>query len=150
MNQNSRIAICSFEVKNGSVFGREELIKALQEQKACVREKSHWTTDVHKDEIMIAIGTSADLRIQTLLAGAGKEAPYKKESQLCCHVPVREGSVLVLAGADDAGLMYLLLEMARRVQEKGPQALTMAEEFYEEPDNAVRCMDRYIDLTACA
>ncbi len=144
MNQNSRIAICSFEVKNGSVFGREELIKALQEQKACVREKSHWTTDVHKDEIMIAIGTSADLRIQTLLAGAGKEAPYKKESQLCCHVPVREGSVLVLAGADDAGLMYLLLEMARRVQEKGPQALTMAEEFYEEPDNVVRCMDRYI------
>lgn len=144
MDQRCRIAICSFGVKNGAVFGREELIGALKEQKICVMEKSHWTTDVQKEEFTVAIGTSSDIRIQTLLAGAGKEAPYRPESLLCCYVPVREGNVLVLAGADDAGLMYLLLEMARRVQEKGAQALTLAEELYEEPDNAVRCMDRYI------
>ncbi len=144
MKQEYRIALCSFGVKNGAVFGREELIGALQEQKVCLREKSHWTTDVQKEEITVAIGTSADIRMQVLLAGAGKETPKKPESLLCCYVPVREGRVLVLVGADDAGLMYLLLEMARRVQEKGAEALVMAQEYYEEPDNAVRCMDRYI------
>lgn len=144
MDQNYRIAICNFGVKNGAAFGREELLGFLWEQKVYVREKSHWTTDVQKDEITVAIGITSDIRIRTLLAGAGKEAPHKPESLLCCHVPVREGGVLVLAGADDAGLMYLLLEMARRVREKGAQALTLAEEYCEQPDNAVRCMDRYI------
>lgn len=144
MNQQCKIAICSFGVKDGAVFGREELIRALQDRKVCLREKSHWTTDVQEEEVTVAIGTSADIRIQVLLAGAGKEAPQKPESLLCCFAPVREGRVLVLAGADNAGLMYLLLEMARRIQNKGPEALTTVEEFYEEPDNAVRCMDRYI------
>lgn len=55
-----------------------------------------------------------------------------------------EGTILLLAGSDQVGLMYTLLEMAEQIRTEGIEALRNAENRTEIPENEVRCMDRYL------
>ena len=143
MEKENRISLCGFQIKNGAVFGMQEFTEALEKQEIEVERKNHWM-EAEPGEWMVVAGTAADLRIRTLLDGNGVTAPSEPGSLLCRWCETREGKVLALVGADDAGLMYLLLEMARRVKKSGFAAIAEAKDFSEKPENAVRCMDRYI------
>lgn len=140
----TKVVLLSYDIQDGAVFGKRRLLEALSDKKIAVTESGSWVTEQDADTVYLAAGTLNDLRIRTLMAGSAKEAVSKPESFYCRTCSTREGTVLVLAGSDHAGLMYLLLEMARRVRLYGAKALEEAEDFDESPDNAVRCMDRYL------
>ena len=93
---------------------------------------------------IIVIGTAGEYTVKVLLEGNGRQLPAKPESTGCLRLNVRGGKVLLLSGSDERGLLYTLLEMARRIRNKGASAILDAKEFTESPDNQVRCMDRYL------
>ncbi len=85
-------------------------------------------------------GRVDDAVVRGLLAAAGAEAPSAAESLVC----VRSGTALVLAGADDRGLAYALLEAADRVRTRGIEALAGMDGLAERPEHAVRSCCRFI------
>lgn len=95
-------------------------------------------------DITIVIGTTSDYTVKVLLEGNGKGLPSQPESLGCLWLNTRGGKALLLSGSDERGLMYMLLEMARKVRVYGACAIADAKEYTESPDNQVRCMDRYL------
>ncbi|MFB6135941.1 MAG: hypothetical protein ABEJ04_04200 [Halobacteriaceae archaeon] len=59
--------------------------------------------------------------------------------------PDGEGPVLVVAGGDERGLTYALLELAERVEAGGLDALGAVEALAQTPDNEVRGVDRFVE-----
>lgn len=94
--------------------------------------------------LTIVIGTAKDYTVKVLLEGNGRQIPPQPESIGCLWLNTRGGRALLLSGSDERGLLYLLLEMARRIRLYGGCALDDAQEYTESPDNQVRCMDRYL------
>ena len=96
------------------------------------------------DRPVIVIGTANDYTVKVLLEGNGRQIPLQPESTGCLRLNTRGGKVLLLSGSDERGLLYTLLETARRIGTYGECAVEDAEEYTESPDNQVRCMDRYL------
>ena len=133
------------DIKGPALFGKEVFTSALTSCGAVLCEVNHWTPEETGESAMLMIGTTSDRRIQLLLENADLVYCTDPESTICQWCQVQGGgSVLVLAGTDDVGLMYTLLEMAERIEADGFDALNDAEEFCESPDNRVRCVDRYV------
>ena len=146
----ANICVCEFGVEGCASFGRREFMKALKKRGVSVTKVNHWT-ELKNTAPLLIIGAVKNRRVQMLLENAGVDfQSYGPESLFLkrCDIPGgRPGSIgtaLLIAGADDAGLMYNLLEMARRVERDGVEALNRAEDLAESPQNAVRCVDRYI------
>jgi hypothetical protein len=139
----SALFICELEVRGCALFGLEEFKAALKKHGAEVMQVNHWT-QAPGSAPLIVIGTTGNRRIQMMFENAGVNYQAGPESIFLrwCDVPGRR--LLVIAGTDDAGLMYNLLEMARQVDIRGPLALGNAENISETPRNRVRCVDRYL------
>jgi len=138
------IAICEFGVNGCAVFGRDEFLSVLKKKKIAVTEINNWT-ELKKPAPILVIGTTQNRRVQILLENAGVDyLSFGPESLFVKWCEIPEGRALLVAGTDDAGLMYNLLEMARRAEKDGIDALNKAEDLIESPQNAVRCVDRYI------
>ncbi|GHV90373.1 hypothetical protein AGMMS50268_08760 [Spirochaetia bacterium] len=108
-----------------------------------VSSVNHWT-QLENSTPLLVIGTTENRRIQILLENAGVNFRRGPESLFLQWCDIPRGKALVIAGTDEAGLMYNLLELARRVEKDGVDALNRAENFAESPQNAVRCVDRYL------
>lgn len=136
--------ICKFGVKGCALFGIRELDAALEKQSVPVFAINHWTEAEH-DSSLVIVGTTENRRIQMLLESAGIDWLLPAESLFMqwCPIPGRD-KALVIAGTDDVGLMYALLETARRIQYNGIDALLKIENSVESPYNKVRCVDRYL------
>jgi hypothetical protein len=138
------VFICKFGVKGPALFGIKEFDAALKKHAVHTTAINHWT-EAAEDAGLIIIGTTGNRRIQMLMESAGLDWLCPDESLFIqwCPVPGRD-KALVIAGADDTGLMYALLEMARRINYDGTDALLKAENVMESPYNKVRCVDRYV------
>jgi hypothetical protein len=126
-----------------AAFGLEELLEALKKQGGSVIRVNHWT-EIKKPAPVLVIGTTENRRVQMLLENAGIDFRRGPGSLFLQWCDIPGGRALTAAGTDDAGLMYNLLELARRVETGGIAALNRVENLAESPHNAVRCVDRYI------
>jgi hypothetical protein len=141
----NHLPVITMDVTGAARFGLQTLFHSLQVAGSTVSEIHHWTDpSVHESPVLM-IGTTRDRRIALLLESASLTAGPEPESTIIQWGRTRDGiPVLVLAGTDETGLMYTLLEMAERIDSQGLEALNEAEDQYETPDNRVRCVDRYV------
>ena len=138
-----QLLICGAESPAGST-GVRIFREALAEKGLCCGGIRYVPSALPEDRPVIVIGTADEYRVKVLLEGSGRQVPAAPESTACLRLDTRGGKVLLLSGSDGRGLMYTLLEMARRIRLYGADAIDNAKEFTESPDNRVRCMDRYL------
>ena len=124
--------------------GMEELTSALSDHGICFHFVPAIPQNTTAGEWTVVIGTAADYQVKVLLEGGQRQLPAAPESLGVFRLKARAAELLLLAGADDTGLMYLLMDMARKVRLYGADALIHAAEYTESPENQVRCMDRYL------
>ncbi len=124
-----------------SQYAIEHFCRALKAKGVSCREIRHYS---EADEApVLVIGTAGDRRIQLLLEQ--NQVDYSHRESVFyqwCRVYGRQ--VLLIAGSDANGLMYALLELVERIEDRGAEALASVENTVERPENAVRCMDRYL------
>lgn len=119
-------------------FGRSALFEALDANAIGVEKVSHWTS-TDADQLLI-VGHTTDPIVEKLLG----ETIRTPEAVVYRWESVDDRQALVVAGSDDRGLMYALLELAERVDASGPSALSVVEDTVETPDNEVRGVDRFV------
>lgn len=141
-NKQAEVSICWFGVNECAEYGKRELLSALQTKGVSGKELAHWI--LPHEGVTVVAGTTEDRRIQVLLEAAGVEYHLPAESILVHWCTTQNGQVLVISGTDSVGLMYALLEMARKINCYGMTALTEQKSDLETPENKVRCMDRYL------
>lgn len=137
------VYVCELGVQGCAAFGLEELYGALKSRGAAIVRVNHWT-ELEKPAPLLIIGSAENRRVQLLLENAGVDFRQKPESLFLRWCAIPGGRALLAAGTDASGLMYNLLELARRVKKDGAAALDRAENLTESPQNAVRGVDRYL------
>ena len=118
--------------------------EALSEKNLRFEQIRFVPASISGESLIIVIGTADEYTVKVLLEGNGRQIPLQPESTACLWLNTRGGKVLLLSGSDERGLLYTLLETARRVRTYGGCAVEEAKEYTESPDNQVRCMDRYL------
>lgn len=119
-------------------YGTEELFGAIDNADGAI-ERADYLTEVDADEFLV-VGRTDDQVVDALLDEPALEA----ESIVFRRVQVDSGTAQVVAGSDDRGLMYALLELSERVDAHGLDALTEIEDTVEIPDNEVRGAARFL------
>lgn len=128
-------------VNNPIGFGLEELYHAINTKNGTIETVKHWTqTD---QNTFLIVGTT-DNRMVARLLDQPEANLSRPEGVMYDWVDTREGTALVVAGTDERGLMYALLELADRIKAHGLQALNAVEDLVEFPDNRVRGVDRFL------
>ncbi|MFC6799624.1 hypothetical protein ACFQDQ_17465 [Haladaptatus sp. GCM10026878] len=122
-------------------FATRELNSALTDQGCSINSLRHWT---EADEFCLAIGTTDDEVIHHLLTTDGVEVRKDPEGVITWWCTAGALRVLVIAGTDERGLMYSLLEVANRVTDSGLEALEAVENQIEFPENEVRGIDKFV------
>lgn len=141
---NLQLSVCWFSLAGPGEYGKKEFTEALSQQEVTLVECPHWLCAPPEMPFTLAVGTYQDRRMQVLLQSDDTLEAPTPESLFVQWCETQKGRVLALCGADEVGLMYLLLELARRIQVQGITALTEIKNFSESPENKVRCMDRYL------
>lgn len=144
LSHKREVFIHYVNVSGCAQFGKKEFLAALSGCNVRVNEINHWISRINSDDLFVVVGTTAQRNVQILLENAGVAYGLKPESVIYQWCDTQDGKVLVIAGSDDVGLMYALLEMAERIEAHGFEALVNTENLVESPDNKVRCVDRYI------
>ena len=139
----TKLSVCELGIGGCASFGLEELYAALKKHRVSVVKVSHWT-QIGKSEPLLVIGTTENRRVQMLLESSGVDFRLEPESLMVQWCDIPDSRALVVAGTDDNGLMYNLLEIARRVNTAGAEALNQTANLVESPRNRVRCVDRYL------
>lgn len=121
---------------------REAVIDAVSAADGSVRTVHHWTS-VDRDAVVV-IGTIERGPIARLL-GLDPTTALDPESIVTDRVSIDETTALVVAGADDRGLMYALYELADRIRVDGLAALPSVEPRRETPDNRVRGVSKFVE-----
>jgi hypothetical protein len=141
---SSKLYVLDLGVHGCAAFGFDEFKSALKKHGIDLIGVNHWTQKGKNAGLLVA-GTTGNRRIQMLLESAGIDYKLAPESLIVQHCDIPgNGKALVLAGTDEKGLMYNLLEMARRLDMCGAEALNNAGNLVETPGNKVRCVDRYL------
>ncbi len=124
-----------------SAFGLEKLLHALQGQGITASRKG--TLGEAASPQVLLIGTASGSPAVKALAGQGKLGLSGKKESLAVK-RLKEGGkdLLVIAGADERGLMYALLEIARQVEllAKDADIFASLKEASESPASPVRSM----------
>jgi hypothetical protein len=137
------VSVCELGVRGCASFGLDELRAALKKHGTGVTNVNHWT-QIGTPGPLLVIGTTGSRRVQMLLQSADIDYRLEPESLFLQWCGIPDARALVVAGADDVGLMYALLELARRVDIGGVEALNGVANLVERPRNRVRCVDRYL------
>ncbi len=125
-----------------SHFGKQELLKALKGKGVSVRLAEHWANET--GSVRLVIGTAQDRMVGPLLVKSGIRIDPEQEGVLYRRDDTDAGPVRVIAGTDERGLMYALLEMADRVRAHGIQELEEMRDLVEFPDIRIRGVDRFV------
>ena len=134
------IKVIKLDVTGPAEYGWDVFTAAIIAQNCSLDYVNHWN-----DDITLVVGTTGNRRIQILLENEDVDYRLEPESLFVQWCTLKEGRrALLIAGVDETGLMYNLLEMARRIEANGIEALDKAENLVETPYNKVRCMDRYV------
>ncbi|MDR0450707.1 MAG: hypothetical protein LBH26_05540 [Treponema sp.] len=138
------VFVIELDVSGCARFGLDEFYGALENRGIRLTKVNHWKGLPGGIPVLL-IGTAGNRRVQLLLSNAGLDWRLDPESVILknCCLP-GGGKALLISGTDSAGLMYNLLELARRTERRGIGALSNAEDLIESPQNRVRCVDRYL------
>ena len=122
-------------------FGLEELYHAINTKNGTIETVMHWSeTD---QSAFLLVGTTENRMVANLL-DEPSEKLFNPEGIFYKWLDTRAGTGLIVAGTDERGLMYALLELADRVQAHGLEVLNDVENMEEFPDNKVRGVDRFL------
>lgn len=134
-----------------AAFGKLSLLKSLQDRGVSVRSSGFWD---HSRSLpntsgtaspVIIIGETDDPLIRRLLEESGVQLTGGAEGVISKWCRLSAGaSALVLAGTDDTGTMYCLLEAAARVRSGGLESFGGHPDTVEYPDLSVRGVYRFI------
>jgi hypothetical protein len=144
MTRGTRVYVVDWGQTEGPVaFGRKELLSALDEAGLEVVRLNHHS-QVDEGHCLVIGTTNQQVVRLVLAANCCRDIIEKPETVLYHRFVNGAKDLLVIAGTDERGLMYGLLEMADRVRIDGKKAI---EEFcnqIESPDHAIRGVDRFI------
>lgn len=140
------VYLSKFGITDEAIYGMTEFENAVRQQNEeiilCRVPDQKKENDI---DMKVIVGPSSDLRIKDILEANGLTAKLAEDESLLCYwCKTRNEEVLLLAGKDATGVMYVLLEMARKIRLYGMDALRQVKSYSEAPDNRVRCMDRYL------
>ncbi|MBE3063615.1 MAG: hypothetical protein IMZ69_01190, partial [Spirochaetes bacterium] len=124
-----------------AAFGLSRLERALKEKGISLAQKGSLAQAVTPRVLLI--GTASDSPVISALAGQGKVVvPGGKEGLVVKHLTEAGRNVLVIAGSDERGLMYALLEIARQIEglPKGAAVFDAVKDVSEKPAVPVRSM----------
>lgn len=140
------VYLSAFDIRDEIKFGIHEFEMALQERNiGLVRLAAFEAEEIRDSDIRVVVGPISDCRIKDIVEANELEQYITIEESLLCHwCRTRIGKILLFSGHDATGVMYILLEMARKLRLYGEDVLTNVENYSEKPDNRIRCMDRYI------
>lgn len=96
-------------------YGIEKLKAALQAQAVRMVDVAPPNVESAADGIVVAAIPGKDARLTEILTAAGINVPSPAESLVIRKTRLRDKDAWVVAGRDDRGLMYGLLEVAQRV-----------------------------------
>ncbi|TKJ32591.1 hypothetical protein CEE39_05165 [bacterium (candidate division B38) B3_B38] len=122
-----------------SQYGLDQLLRALQMKGASLRKGESLQT-AHSANILL-VGTLNGSSLIKELKGDGKlELAEVREALAVKRVRKDDKNILIVAGSDDRGLMYALLELAQQVKalEKEEDWFTSVNEVSERPCVPVR------------
>lgn len=126
-------------------FGKKELLKTLNSLKLNLQFINHWQEIRQWEQSLCVItGLADDWLIRKLFSKNNIKLKNQPEGVIYQWCNVGDKNVLVIAGTDNRGLMYALLEMAAEIKSGGTQVLTSIESLLEFPDNSVRGLNRFI------
>ncbi|HUZ18320.1 MAG TPA: hypothetical protein VMV68_08020, partial [Spirochaetia bacterium] len=145
-----------------AAFGRETLIEQLKAKKIQIVERAHWraagqdsetaakqannngTSDRMEQTVLIA-GTVADPFVRRLLEERSIEARPEAEGIITARCHLGGGAeALVIAGTDEKGLMYGLVEAADRVEAQGLAGLDSFHDEVEYPEHRIRGVYQFV------
>lgn len=139
-----KVFLCGQPVSQPVQSGFQALTEALKQRHIQFSQIENFTVDNQPGIKTLLIGTVNDYLVRISLQGNGVTLPGEPESLGFYPCASRDGDFLLLAGADDIGLMYLLYDVARKILARGAEALLSQTSYTESPENTVRCMDRYL------
>jgi len=132
-------------------YGVETFFDALEAQDATVETVEYWTEAEAETDAFLVVGRTDDQVVERLLGETGGDVDETgadiddPESVVYRWADTGDGTALVVAGSDDRGLVYALLELAERVDAHGLDALSAVTDLTESPDNEVRGVDRFVE-----
>lgn len=119
-------------------YGTEELFDSINNAGGSEECIDHWIETDAKE--FLVVGKAGDQIINALL----DDSALEPESIVFRSVELKAGTAQVVAGSDNRGLMYALLELSERVDARGLEALTDITDTIETPDNEVRGAARFL------
>ena len=120
-------------------YALDELKSAVETHGGTVDAVDYWT-EADRDPYVV-VGQTDDQVVEALL-----EDPVSiVESTVYEWAETGTGTALVIAGGDDRGLMYALLETVECLNARGLDALAEVEDSVETPDNEIRGIDRFVE-----
>ena len=129
-------------------FGADDLLGAFRE-KGLDSVRTNDFRDAAAEDIILAGIPSRATRLHDLESGGKISVPANPESYTIRHLHLYNKDVVVAAGSDERGLMYALLEMARRLRhldtKKSPLSFhAIFPEATEKPEIPVRGMIQFL------
>lgn len=129
-------------MRSPAQFGKQELLNSMSQRDLSVTHIDHWTQA--DGSLCLVVGTISEPRIQRLLDVADANVPSEPEGVVYQWCEPQQTPKLIIAGTDERGLMYALLELADRIADGGANALGAVGNQIELPDNRVRGIDRFL------
>ena len=123
-------------------YGKKVLFQALRENGIEAEAAGYFSFSEEKTNILI--GRTDDRMVQLLLEQNGGMTECKPEGAIYRWCDTADGKVLVVAGTDETGLMYALLELAERIYAHGVAGIVKTENLAEYPDNLIRSVSRFV------
>ena len=119
-------------------FGLNELYEAIERSGGTTETAEYWSAvDV---EEFVVVGTTDDQVVESLIG----DRVFEPETVVFERAETDAGTAQVVAGSDERGMMYALLELADRVEAQGLSSLDDVGSLVETPDNEVRGVDRFL------
>lgn len=104
----------------------------------------HEATAIEAPHVHLMVGRTSHPAIQAAAAGSGLRLPSEPEATFFQPLPERAAATLLAGGADAAGVMYALLELADRIRCRGLAALSKPDPFLEKASLRIRGVDRFL------
>ena len=129
-------------------FGAEELARALGQKGVDVHRASD-AARVDSGSVVWIGMTNQSVRLQELVSSSEIVIPLQPESYTVRRVEVEGKKILFVAGSDERGLMYGLLELVRQVEHSTSKdvegLIGRLKEQTENPEVALRGMIHFVD-----
>ena len=112
------VYLSAFDIRDEIKFGIHEFEMALQERNiGLVRLAAFEAEEIRDSDIRVVVGPISDCRIKDIVEANELEQYITIEESLLCHwCRTRIGKILLFSGHDATGVMYILLEMARKLR----------------------------------